>query len=74
MFEKAKKNWLAAASILSLAWLVLFGNLLTHSPSSLTIAVASVGWLAFAILLFLRIFSFLGWIKSFGKVRDGDIL
>jgi hypothetical protein len=69
MIEKVK-NWLAVASVLSLAWLALFGNLLTDNPSSLTVAVASVGWIAFSVLVFLRVVSFLGWIKSFGKGRD----
>jgi hypothetical protein len=56
MIEKVK-NWLAVASVLSLAWLALFGNLLTDNPSSLTVAVASVGWIAFSVLVFLRVVS-----------------
>ena len=73
MLEKAK-NWLAVVSILSLAWLAMFGNLLIGNPSLLTIGVASVGWTAFSALFFLRVISFLGWIKSFGKSWDKDEL
>lgn len=58
------KNTLSATCILTFSWLVLWGSLLEREPSKATIIVLSICWMSFSALVFLRLVSFLAFLRG----------